>query len=133
MIQQSPPATASAPSAPTERELEILKILWQTGPATVRQVFDLMRAREDIAQNTVQTFLRLMEDKGFVKHETQGRAFVYRALYSRDKTLSRFLQRIYDGSVDELVMNALRVGALSHDEIAALERMIHNARKTSRK
>lgn len=121
------------PPAPTDRELEILKILWQTGPATVRQVFDLMRAKEDLAQNTVQTFLRLMEDKGFVRHETQGRAFVYRALYTRDRTLSRFLQRIYDGSVDELVLNAVRVGDLSDEEIAALERMIREARKAGRK
>jgi BlaI family transcriptional regulator, penicillinase repressor len=119
--------------APTERELEILKILWQVGPATVRQVFDAMRAREDLAQNTVQTFLRLMEDKGLVRHETQGRAFVYRALYTRDRTLSRFLQRVYDGSVDELVMNALRVGELSDAQIAALERMIRDARKRPRK
>ena len=55
-----------APAAPTERELEILKILWDLGEASVRQVFDVMRAREDIAQNTVQTFLRMMEDKGLV-------------------------------------------------------------------
>ena len=119
-------------NAPTERELEILKILWQSGPATVRQVFDQMRAREDIAQNTVQTFLRLMEDKGFVRHETQGRAFVYRAVYTRERTLSRFLQRVFDGSVDDLVMNALRVGELSAEQITALERMIRAARKTTR-
>ena len=120
-------------AAPTERELEILKILWQDGPLTVREVFDQMRAREDLAQNTVQTFLRLMEDKGFVRHETRGRAFVYRAVYTRDRTLGRFLQKVFDGSVDELVLNALRVGELSAVQIAALERMIREARKTCRK
>jgi len=116
-------------TAPTERELEILKILWSAGPCTVRQVYEDMRTREALAQNTVQTFLRLMEDKGFVQHETQGRAFVYRAVYSRDRTLSRFLQRVFDGSVDQLVMNALRVGELSNAQIAALERMIRASRK----
>ena len=73
-----------------------------------------------------------MEDKGFVRHETQGRAFVYRAVYTRERTLSRFLQRVFDGSVDDLVMNALRVGELSAEQITALERMIRAARKTTR-
>ena len=49
---------------PTPRELEILGILWNRGEATVREVADIMRADEDLAQNTVQTFLRVMEEKG---------------------------------------------------------------------
>src|ERR1035437_8686182 len=53
-------------TTPTERELEILKILWELGTASVRDVFDIMHAKEDIAQNTVQTFLRMMEHKGLV-------------------------------------------------------------------
>ena len=62
-------------TTPTERELEILKILWALGQASVRDVFDVMHA-EDIAQNTVQTFLRMMEDKGLVAPYARGAKFI---------------------------------------------------------
>src|SRR5215510_12275903 len=93
--------------SPTEREMEILKILWEMGEASVRQVFDVMRAREDIAQNTVQTFLRIMADKGLVSHKVDGRTFIYKPNYSREKSVSRFIDRVFDGAVNELVMNAI--------------------------
>ena len=113
---------------PTERELEILKILWDMRQATVRRVYDYMRQRENIAQNTVQTFLRMMEEKGLVTHKLRGRAFVYRPLYSRDKVLSRFLNRIFDGAVDQLVLNAVEVAGLSIEEIEDLEKKLRAAR-----
>lgn len=115
--------------SPTERELEILKILWEMGEASVRQVYDVMHAREDIAQNTVQTFLRIMADKGLVEHKAQGRTFIYRPLYSRENTVSRFLDRVFDGAVDELVMNALSVKKLSTAELDSLEKLIGEAKK----
>lgn len=116
--------------APTERELEILKILWDMRQATVRSVYECMRQREDIAQNTVQTFLRMMEEKGLVSHKLQGRAFVYRPLYSRGKVLSRFLNRIFDGAVDQLVLNAVEVAGLSIKEIEDLEMKLRAARSS---
>ncbi len=116
--------------APTERELEILKILWDMRQATVRRVYDYMRERENIAQNTVQTFLRMMEEKGLVTHKLQGRAFVYRPLYSRGKVLSRFLNRIFDGAVDQLVLNAVEVAGLSIEEIEDLEKKLRAARSS---
>lgn len=115
--------------APTERELEILKILWDLGDASVRQVYEVMRAREEIAQNTVQTFLRMMEDKGLVEHKTVGRTFVYHPLYTRQRSVSRFLDRVFDGAVDELVMNALRVKKLSSDELDSLAKLIQDAKR----
>jgi BlaI family transcriptional regulator, penicillinase repressor len=118
------PAAAPAASTPTERELEILKILWDVGPASVRQVFDIMRARENIAQNTVQTFLRMMEDKGLVAHTLEGRSFIYRPLYSKQKTVSRFLNRVFDGAIDQLVMSAFQSKKVSADELKAIEQLI---------
>jgi predicted transcriptional regulator len=117
---------------PTERELEILKILWDKRSATVRDVYEFMRQRESIAQNTVQTFLRMMEDKGLVSHRLEGRAFVYRPLHSRRKVLSRFLNRIFDGAVDQLVLNAVEVADLSASEIEELERKLRAARRGQR-
>ncbi len=115
---------------PTERELEILKILWNMRQATVRRVYEYMRQREDIAQNTVQTFLRMMEEKGLVSHKLQGRAFVYRPLYSRGKVLARFLNRIFDGAVDQLVLNAVEIAGLSIEEIEDLEKKLRAARSS---
>jgi predicted transcriptional regulator len=120
-------------AAPTERELEILKILWDLGEASVRQVFDVMRAREDIAQNTVQTFLRMMEDKGLVRHKAEGRTFIYTPIYSRENTVSRFLDRVFDGAVNELVMNALSVKKLSATELEGLEKLIGEAKRKAAK
>lgn len=115
---------------PTVRELEILKILWELEEATVRQVYERMREDENLAQNTVQTFLRAMEEKGLVEHDVEGRAFVYRPLYSRERTLSRFLDRIFDGAADQLVMSLLKAKTLSKTELAAIEEMIRQARKS---
>ncbi len=114
---------------PTERELEILKILWNKKAATVRDVYEFMRQRENIAQNTVQTFLRMMEDKGLVAHQVEGRAFVYRPRYSRGKVLTRFINRIFDGAVDQLVLNAVEAGRLSTAEIEELEKKLRAARR----
>ena len=114
---------------PTPRELEILGILWNHGDATVREVADVMRAEEDIAQNTVQTFLRVMEDKGLVEHTTRGRAFVYRPTYGRERSLRGFLDRVFGGAADQLVMSLLRAKRLSPEEIAAIERLLRQAKK----
>ena len=114
----------SASKSPTERELEILKILWGIGPATVRQVWEVMLKEEDLAQNTVQTFLRLMEDKGLVTHKAEGRSFLYLPKYSQQRTLKRFLQRVFDGAADQLVKSLLSAKDLSSQELTAIDELI---------
>lgn len=117
--------------APTERELQILKVLWDLGPATVRQVYEVLRldpSAQDLAQNTIQTFLRIMEDKGLVEHTIQGRAFLYRPLYTRQRTVSRFLKHVFDGAADELVSHLLKAKRVSDEELVAIQRMIDEAR-----
>ena len=66
-----------------------------------------MRTDEDLAQNTVQTFLRVMEEKGLVEHTSRGRAFVYRPTYGRERTVRGFLDRVFGGAADQLVMSLL--------------------------
>ena len=99
---------------PTPRELEILGILWNQGDATVREVADVMRAEEDIAQNTVQTFLRVMEDKGLVEHTTRGRAFVYRPTYGRE----RWVRRIFRSRIRRRCRSAGIESAASEEAFA---------------
>ncbi len=119
------------PTAPTPRELEILKVMWDTGPASVRDVYRKLARREpDLAYNTVQTLLRIMEEKkGLVKHHLEGRAFVYTPLYSREESVRGYLDRVFDGAADQLVMTLLRSERLSAEELEALQRMIQDARR----
>lgn len=117
---------------PTDRELEILKILWQRGEASVREVYEDMRAADlPIVQNTVQAFLRTMEDKGLVRHRTEGRTFIYKPVPRRDETkrrmLSRVLHRVFDGAIDQLVQSALSLREPTPEELARLEAILAEA------
>src|SRR5881227_2214976 len=98
---------------PTERELEILKVLWSRGEASVREVYEQMSQSLPIVQNTVQAFLRTMEEKGLVRHRLEGRTFIYAPVPQRQATeqrmISRLLHRMFDGAIDQLVQSALSV------------------------
>ena len=117
---------------PTERELDILKILWQWDEASVRQVYEEMRKELPIVQNTVQAFLRMMEEKGLVAHRVEGRAFIYRPLVKRERTnrrlASRLLQKVFDGAIDQLVQSIFSERQPEADELARLEALIAKAK-----
>ena len=117
---------------PTQRELAILKVLWQRGETTVRGVYEALRGDLPIVQNTVQAFLRTMEDKGLVRHRLDGRTFVYQPTHRREDTkqrlVSRVLHRVFDGAIDQLVQSALSLRQPTTDELARLEELIKEAR-----
>src|SRR4051794_9818241 len=119
--------------SPTGRELQILKVLWELGPSSVRAVYrQLADAQEkDLAYNTVQTLLRLMEGKGLVAHKEEGRTFVYSAKYSRDDSAAGFLDRVFDGAADQLVQSLLRKEKISPAELEKMQALIAQARKQS--
>ena len=115
---------------PTPRELEILKVLWEDGPSSVRGVHRRLTAREpELAYNTVQTLLRLMEDKGLVRHDLDGRAFIYDAQFSRDESTARFLERVFDGAASEMVQSLLRGERVSASELERIQNLIDAARR----
>jgi BlaI family penicillinase repressor len=114
---------------PTGRELEILKVLWEHGPSSVRGVSEKLEVNKDLAYNTVQTLLRIMEEKGLVKHKVDGRTFVYIPCYTRDDSAARFLERVFDGSADELVQSLLRSENISAEELDRLHALIAEARR----
>jgi predicted transcriptional regulator len=120
---------------PTERELEILKILWDHGEASVREVYEQMSRSAPIVQNTVQAFLRTMEDKGLVRHRVEGRTFIYRPVPQKDQTQKNLvggvLDRVFDGAIDQLVQSALSLRKPTREELDKLEELIrrHKVRK----
>jgi BlaI family penicillinase repressor len=114
---------------PTARELEILKVLWEYGPSSVRRVHRHLMQLEDLAYNTVQTLLRIMEDKGLVEHQVEGRTFIYTPRYSRDESAVRFLDRVFDGAADQLVLSLLRSERVAPRELERMQAVIAEARK----
>jgi len=118
---------------PTERELAILKVLWDEGEASVRRVYERLREELPIVQNTVQAFLRTMETKGLVTHRSEGRTFLYRPVMQREPTsqslVSGLLDRVFDGAVDELVESALSVRKPTRDELTRLKKLVADAER----
>ncbi|HEY2881595.1 MAG TPA: BlaI/MecI/CopY family transcriptional regulator [Pirellulales bacterium] len=114
---------------PSERELEILKVLWDIGSGSVREVHEKMCPDGELAFNTVQTLLRIMEDKGLVGHKAKGRTFIYFSKFNRQRASSQFLQKVFDGSLDQLVVSMLGVKDASADELRQLEKLIAQARR----
>ena len=114
---------------PTARELEILKVLWEQGPVSVRDVHRCLSRHEEVAYNTVQTMLRIMEAKDLVKHHVEGRTFIYTPCFSRDESTVRFLDRVFDGAASQLVMSLLRTERISPEELDRMHSMIVKARR----
>src|SRR5687767_10229588 len=120
------------PIEPTERELQILKILWSRREATVREVYEEMSKSLPIVQNTIQAFLRTMEEKGLVKHRVEGRSFIYQPVPhhqdTKQKLVSRVLHRVFDGAIDQLVQSVLELRQPTAEEMAKLEALLDEAR-----
>jgi BlaI family penicillinase repressor len=120
---------ALAESEPSPRELDVLKALWELNSGSVREVHERMCPGGELAYNTVQTLLRIMEEKGLVRHRAEGRTFIYEPIYNRDQVTSRLLNRVFDGALDQVVLSLLQAKDASADELRGLERLIAAARK----
>lgn len=125
------------PPAPTDRELALLKVLWEREEATVRQIYEALREDLPIVQNTVQAFLRTMSEKGLVTYRSEGRSFVYRAAVEPESTrrglLERVLERAYDGALDELVAGAMSIKTPSTEELAKLQTLLTKMKAQKRR
>ncbi len=115
---------------PTAGELEILKVLWDRGPSTVREVMDVLNETRPRAYTSVMSLLNVMADKRLLIREPQGRAFVYRPKIDRGKTLRRMvgdlLGRAFEGSTSQLVAHLLDQTQPSAGELAEIHRAIES-------
>ncbi len=121
---------------PTDRELEALKVLWERGEATVRDVCDAINQRGGdcaLAYTTVLSLLQVMEQKGLVSHRRDGKAYVYAPRIEQVKTYrelaGEFLDRVFDGAVGEYLVHALGSRRLKAGEWEELEAMIAKAKR----
>lgn len=121
----------------TDRELEILKILWARGKGNVREVQeDLNKTAGPVAYSTVQTLLNIMEEKkGLVRHVVEGRTFIYIPKKTSDRTISeltrRFVDRVFDGALDRVMVALLDSKSPSPAEFDRLRAMIDEAQRQS--
>ena len=112
-----------------DAELEILKILWDSGAVTVRDVLgQLHEAGRHVAYTTVQTLLTRLEQKGYVRSDKSDFAFVYRAKLTRNRVtqsrLKTLVRELYDGAAGPLVLQLVRSEQLTADEIAELQKLV---------
>lgn len=114
---------------PTDREMEILKVLWELGEGSVRDVHERLNAKFGLHFNTVQTQLRIMDDKGLVAHRQDGRTFLYKATCTREQVSSQFLDKVFDGALPQLVLSMLNAQRVNLGELKEMEQMIADARK----
>ena len=118
---------------PTDREIEILKVLWELGEGSVRAVHERLSPGGELHFNTVQTQLRIMDRKQLVAHRRDGRTLVYRPLYTREKVSARFLKQVFDGSLNQLVLSMLAAERVKPETLDELEQLIKAARSKGRR
>ena len=116
--------------APSERELDILKVFWEVGEASVRTIHQKMSPSGEFALTTIQTLIRIMADKGLLSVRRDNRTLYYKPCYTAEQASSRFLHKVFDGAVDQLVLSMLRAEDVSVEELREIEKIISKARKT---
>ncbi|MCU1292654.1 MAG: transcriptional repressor, CopY family [Bryobacterales bacterium] len=113
---------------PTEGELQLLGILWERGPATVRELFEEVNAERPVVYTGVLKLLQIMTEKGLVLRDERERAHVYRAAVSQADTERRLLrelsERFFAGSAAQLALRALEMEKSSDEELDAIRKLI---------
>lgn len=117
-----------APPKPTSAELEILTVLWERGPSTVREVHEAISTRKPTQYTTVLKLLQIMTEKGIVERNEDARAHLYQAARLREWTQRQLagdlLERAFGGSAKSLVMGALAARKTSKKELAEIRKLL---------
>ena len=114
-------------------QLRIMQILWAGTEATVADVHAALASERELAYTTIATMLRKMEARGLVRHRLDGRSFIYRAAV-REEAVSRgmadhLVDRLFEGSLSDMVHHLLTTREVSHEELSKLEKMIAEMKK----
>jgi len=126
----------SSPQKPTASELEILQVLWERGPSTVREVHEQLNAKRPMGYTGVLKLMQIMTAKGAVRRNEEQRAHVYEAVEPAEKTKRQFaldvLERVFDGSASELMMHALAGHKATKEEMEELRRLLKDYERKMR-
>ncbi|HEY2469931.1 MAG TPA: BlaI/MecI/CopY family transcriptional regulator [Terracidiphilus sp.] len=115
----------------TEAELRLMKILWLRGESAVNDLVAAMPDDEPLAYNSVLTTIRILEQKGYVEHRQEGRAFIYRPVVAEQDAsrseVKHILSRFFGNSREQLLLTLLGDGEISSDELERLKAVIREA------
>jgi BlaI family transcriptional regulator, penicillinase repressor len=121
------------PRRPTDAELEILTVLWSIGPATVREVYEVIRRRRPAQYSTVLKFMQIMAEKGLVHRNEKQRAHVYEPAKTREWTQRQLagdlLERAFSGSAKALLVGALSARKATKEELAEMRKLLEEHRR----
>jgi len=118
----------ATPQKPTAAELQILQVIWERGPSTVREVHEALREEKALGYTTVLKLMQIMTTKGLVRRNEDQRAHVYEAQQPAEKTKRQLaadmLERVFDGSARELMLHALAAQRSTRQEIEELRNLL---------
>jgi BlaI family transcriptional regulator, penicillinase repressor len=116
----------------TDLENEVMRAVWNGGTCTVEAVHEVVSRNRKLKETSIRTLLRRLEQKGYLRHESKGRAYTYRATEAPRNLAARAVRQIIDrfckGSVEELVSGMVEAKVLSNSDIDQLERFVRNQR-----
>lgn len=120
-------------TVPTDQELEILKVVWQRGEATVREVFRDLSAQRKIAYTTVLTMMGILEQKGHLKKTAGEKAYIYKPTKPQDQVVgsmvNEFVHRVFNGSARPLLVHLVENPDIRPDELAEIEKLLKDRRR----
>lgn len=121
---------------PTESELEILNILWDKGPSTVRDVHEVLEKNKEVGYTTTLKLMQIMHDKKLLKRDTGTRSHVYTANISQEKTqgqlVKRLIDSVFNGSASQLVMQALGNHKTNRAELDEIKKYLEEMDKRTK-
>jgi len=120
-------------TGPTDKELEILNVLWQTGPATVRQINEEINKSQKTGYTTTLKLMQIMTDKGLLVRDDSGFQHIFKPASSEENTqkqlVGNMLERVFAGSAEKLVMRALSAKKISTEELAKIKKMLNEIKE----
>jgi BlaI family transcriptional regulator, penicillinase repressor len=118
---------------PTESELEILRVLWEKGPSTVREVHEILGQSKDAGYTTTLKLMQIMHEKGLLERDTSSKTHVYSSAVSQENTqrqlLDKMIDTVFNGSASQLVLQALGNHKSSKEELEKIKQYLDEIEK----
>jgi predicted transcriptional regulator len=118
---------------PTESELEILRVLWEKGPSTVREVHEVLGLSKDAGYTTTLKLMQIMHEKGLLERDTSNKTHVYSSIVSQENTqrqlLDKMIDTVFNGSASQLVLQALGNHKSSKEELEKIKQYLDEIEK----